>query len=166
MSGAALLPWRDSPVGGHGVPAGLVVALSAADAPGFVARVVAELADAHFREEAPPAGTTNVRVLRRGTVVGDTLMTGAGLALLGSKLGPLSLRAIVVVEAVAQADDSVRVVAAMVAGDALAPEVARAVDAALADVPGDVSGPGWMRAVDVPADSLAHPREARRRGIR
>lgn len=165
MSGAALLPWRDSPVGGHGVPAGLVVALSAADAPGFVSRLVAELVEAHFREDASPAGT-DVKVLRRGTVVGDTLMTGAGLALLGSKLGPLSLRAIVVVEAVAQADGAVRVVAAMVAGDALAPEVARAVDTALADVPGDVSGPGWMRAVDVPADSLAHPREARRRGIR
>jgi hypothetical protein len=156
-------PWRESPVGGHGVAAGCVLTVHG-DAAAFVSDVVAGLRGAHFREdEAPAAG---VHVLRRGSLVADTLLTGTGLAALASRLGPLSLRATVVVESLAQQDGAVRVVLAMVAGDALAPEIAAAVDPVIARYGDIVTGPGWMRAVDVPTESRAHPRTAQQSGVR
>ncbi|QEW00723.1 hypothetical protein F6J84_11850 [Microbacterium caowuchunii] len=170
MTRATVRPWQESVVGGHGVPAGCVVRVPAASAADYVAAVAAGLTDTGFQPGPVPAGTAaQVRLLRRGSLIGDTLLTGTGLAALRSRIGPLSLRASVVIEQRPEEDGSVRIITAMIAGDALAAEVAAAVDAATAGlsrtgVP--VEGPGWMRAVDVPEDSLANPRTAQSRGMR
>jgi hypothetical protein len=166
MTGRRPVPWRESPVGGHGVRAACVVESEPADAAVLVTGILDGLARAGFAAQDAPAGVT---VLRRGSRVADTLLTGSGLAALTKRLGPLSLHAIVVVERVSAGAGRERVTAAMVAGDALAPEIAATVDAAIdrAVADGaDVEGPGWMRAVDLPADSLGNPRTAADAGIR
>ena len=116
----------------------------------------------------PGATGETLSVYQRGSVIADTLFSGTGLSLLTTRVGPLSMKAVVVLTT-RTADDVCRVIVSMVVGGEVAPEIAREVDAAIDALVAHgivVEGPGWARAVDVPRDSLGHPRTAREHGIR
>ncbi|WP_147301818.1 hypothetical protein [Microbacterium sp. AG157] len=116
----------------------------------------------------PSATGEALSVYERGGAVADALFTGTGLSLLTTRVGPLSMKAVVVLTT-RTADDQCRVIVSMVVGDEVAPEIAREMDAAIDDLVARgivVEGPGWARAVDVPRESLGHPQTAREHGIR
>jgi hypothetical protein len=157
--------WRDSVLGGHRLRAACVLELPAPAAEVLRADMAARLGRIHFRRD-PEAEqrAAGAWVLRRGSAVGDTLLTGTGLGLLvGSKIGPLSYRGIAVVEVTSTTAGTERLVSSLVTGDDLGPEFAAAVDAA-ADAAvaagAGVTGPGWMRPVDVPPESFGYPKTA------
>lgn len=163
--------WSESAVGGHKIRVACTVDSDDAGARMLRDEVVAELEARHFRRDTTPLSADGTVVLRRGTHVGDVLLGGSGLELVTSRLGPLSLRGVVVVTAGTAAPDApgaAQVIVSLVAGDGLAPEVAAAVDDAVdvlsaRGVP--VGGAGWTRAIDLPAASLAHPAAAAAAGI-
>jgi hypothetical protein len=116
----------------------------------------------------PGATGETLSVYERGSFIADTLFNGTGLSLLTTRVGPLSMQAVVVLTTRAVNDLS-RVIVSMVVGGEVAPEIAREVDAAIDDLVARgivVEGPGWARAVDVPRESLGHPKTAREHGIR
>lgn len=157
--------WRETVVGGHKVRAACRFTVPADAADDGAAQVAAALQAQGFARLDGPGGAL---VLRRGSLVGDTLLNGTGLSLVTSRLGPLSLQAVVVVHAVA-ADADAEITASMVVGDELAPTVADAVDAVIDDLAArgiPVGGPGWTRSVDLPRASLGHPDTAREHGLR
>jgi hypothetical protein len=152
-------------MGGHRLRAACVLELPTPAAPALRADIAARLERIHFRRDADcERKAAGAWVLRRGSAVGDTVLTGTGLGLLvGSKLGPLSYRGIAVLEVTSSTAGTGRLVASLVTGDGLGPEFAAAVDAAVdatASAGVSVSGPGWMRAVDVPAESFGYPKTA------
>ncbi|WP_144782521.1 hypothetical protein [Microbacterium sp. BH-3-3-3] len=107
-------------------------------------------------------------VLTRGSAMGDTLLNATGLSLITTRIGSLSLQAVVVVAATARGRRS-EVVASMVVGDELAPLIGDAVDTVIDGLVArgvDVEGPGWTRSVDLPGESLGHPETAREHGLR
>lgn len=157
--------WRDTPVGGHKVRCAcrFTVPLAASDE--SVRRIADALRHEGF-ERAP--GPNDVIVLRRGSAVGDTLLNATGLSLMTSRLGPLSLQAVFVVD-VTTVDEHTEIVVSLVVGDELAPTVADTVDAVIDELIASgipVSGPGWTRSVDLPRESLGHPDTARERRLR
>jgi hypothetical protein len=173
MAGLSARPprWRDSVLGGHRLRAACVTELPAPAAEALRADIAARLERIHFRRD-PEAEqrAAGAWVLRRGSAIGDTLLTSTGLGLLvGSKIGPLSYRGIAVLEVASATEGAARLVSSLVTGDDLGPEFAAAVDAAVdaaASARVSVSGPGWMRAVDVPAESFGFPKTAWAAGIR
>lgn len=161
---AAPRRWRESAVGGRKVRVACVVAVGAVHGPAVTEAFVRGLEGVGF--VADRETLRGAVVLRRGGRVGDTLLTATGIAALTSRLGPLSLRAVVVVAARPDGD-RVEVSAAMVAGDALAPEIADAIDAAIDECAAagvEFSGVGWMRSVDLPRTAPGHPRTAAEAG--
>jgi hypothetical protein len=163
--------WRDSVLGGHRLRAACVLEVTAPGAEALRSDVAARLEQIHFRRDGyGEQAAAGAWVLRRGTVFGDILLTGTGLGLIvGTKLGPLSYRGIVIIEVILRAEGTERLVASLVTGDELGPEFAEAVDMAVeaaVDAGVGVTGPGWMRAVDVPAESLGHPKTRARRSAR
>ncbi|WAC67814.1 hypothetical protein [Microbacterium sp. SL75] len=107
-------------------------------------------------------------VWERGDVVSEALLDNTGLSLFVSRIGPLSLKAVVVVTSRPEGRRW-RIIVSMVVGSQLSDEISREVDAAIdALVAGGirVDGPGWMRVADLTRDTLAHPKTAREHGIR
>jgi len=157
--------WRESLVGGHKIRAACRFTVPPSESTAGIVAVGELLGRAGFTRADAPDG---VIVLRRGSAVGDTILNGTGLSLLTSRLGPLSLEAVVVVEATPR-DDLTEIVVSMVLGDELAPTVAEAVDAVIDGLVARgvaVVGAGWGRAVDLPAESLGNPKTAREHGLR
>ncbi len=156
--------WRETPVGSHKMR----VACRFVVAPELAAQAVADVSDALQAEgftlaEAPEG----VVVLRRGSVVGDTILNGTGLTLVTKRIGPLSVKAIVVVYAAPSAQDA-EVTASMLVGDELSPVVTGAVDAVIDRLLARgvrVAGPGWTRSVDLPRENIGHPKTAREHGL-
>lgn len=156
--------WRDSLFGAHKIRAACRFVV----APDIALRAIADVADALRAEgfalaEAPES----VVVLRRGSVIGDTILNGTGLTLITKRIGPLSVKAIVVVHAAPSGEDA-EVTASMLAGDELAPVITDAVDAVIdrliaRGIP--VDGPGWTRSVDLPRQNIGHPKTAREHGL-
>ncbi|WP_295824513.1 hypothetical protein [uncultured Microbacterium sp.] len=130
----------------------------------------AHLRAAPAREARANPGATGetLRVYSRGSFLADTFFNGTGLSLLTTRVGPLSMQAVVVLTT-RTVNDLSRVIVSMVVGGEVAPEIAREMDAAIDGLVARgvvVEGPGWARAVDVPRESLGHPRTAREHGIR
>ena len=171
MSDDGIAPWCDSVVGvSKHVRAGCVVEMPSEHAAGYVDLIVAGLHRIHFRSVPPPAeAAEQVRVFRRGSFWQSALLNGWGLSLFNSKIGPLSVEATVVIERTTADNGRDRVIAAVVTHSELNREFAGVVDGAfraLTTAGVSVTGPGWMRADDVPATSLAHPKTSKRAGIR
>ncbi|MDR6690333.1 hypothetical protein J2X55_001232 [Microbacterium sp. 1154] len=138
-----------------------------------VAAMTEALRRAHLRpaperaRTAEPAGEA-LSVWQRGDAVSEALLDNTGLSLLVTRIGPLSLKAVVVVTWRPEGERC-RVIVSMVVGGQLADEISREVDAAIDALVADgvrVDGPGWMRVADLPRESLAHPKTAREHGIR
>lgn len=157
--------WRETLVGSHKIRAACRVVVAPDVAPQAIAEITDALRAEGFALAEAPEG---VVVLRRGSVVGDTLLNGTGLSLITKRLGPLSVQAIVVVQAAPSAQDA-EVTASMVVGDELAPVIADAVDAVIDRLLARgirVEGPGWTRSVDLPRENIGHPETAREHGLR
>lgn len=169
MTGVRPPRWRESALGGHRLRAACVVDVPAVLADDLRIDIAQRLERRRFRRD--PRAETAARgawVLRRGTAAADALLTGTGLGLIATRIGPLSYRGVVVLEA-RSAGESSRVIASLLTGHELAPEFAAVVDEAIDAVVrtgARVGGPGWMRPVDLPADSLSLPRAAEDVGIR
>jgi hypothetical protein len=153
----------DSPVGRHKIAAACLFRIPAAEATSTLAAVADRLRRSGFvRSEV----SGDVIVLRRGSFFGDAVLNGTGLALVTSRLGPLSKHAVVLVHAVPVGEQS-EIVVSMILGHELSPIVADAVDPIVDDLTARgvrVQGPGWMRPVDLPRENLGHPTTAKERG--
>ncbi|WP_136587101.1 hypothetical protein [Microbacterium hydrothermale] len=156
--------WGETLVGSHKIRAACRFVI----APEVAAQAVADVSDALRAEGFDPAeAPEGVVVLRRGNLIGDTILNGTGLTLITKRLGPLSVKAIVVIHAAPSAQDA-EVTVSMLAGNELAPVIAEAVDAVIdrllaRGIP--VAGPGWTRSVDLPRENIGHPRTAREHGL-
>ncbi|MDQ1123062.1 hypothetical protein QE412_001635 [Microbacterium trichothecenolyticum] len=153
----------DAPVGRHKIAAACLFRVPAAETAPTIAAVTEGLRRSGFvRSEV----SGEVIVMRRGSFFGDAVLNGTGLALVTSRLGPLSKHAVVLVDAVPVGEQS-EIVVSMIVGHELSPIVADAVDPVVDDLAARgaiVQGPGWMRPVDLPRESLGHPSTAKERG--
>ena len=180
MDAAAPPPARpprveDGPAGRWKIARACVVYVEREAQDATVEAVSAALTRAHLRpapertNAADPTATgESLWVWERGGIVSETLLNGTGLSVITTRIGPFSLKAVIVVTARVEGERC-RVIVSMVVGSQLADEISREVDAAIDDLVGNgirVEGPGWMRVADLPRDTLAHPRTAREHGIR
>ena len=172
MSGNVIAPWGDSFTGGYKrVSAACVVEMPAEHAGWYVETIIAGLHRIRFRSVAPPeAVAEHVRVLRRGlSFWQEFLVNMTMLIFLRDGIGSVSRQATVVIERTAAGAGRERVVAAVMTLGALNREFAGVVDGtlhALIAAGVSVTGPGWMHTAEVPETSLAHPKTAKRAGIR
>ncbi len=81
----------------------------------------------------PGATGETLTVYERGSFLAETLFNGTGLSLLTTRVGPLSMQAVVVLTT-RTVNDLSRVIVSMVVGGEVAPEIAREVDAAIDDL--------------------------------
>lgn len=161
MSPASRIPeWAATAVGGHDVRATCVLELPAEAAERLVQAVGEGLARIGFTPLPLPEAAGDVVALQRGSRFGDLVLDGTSLGL--RRIGPLTYRGVVLLERTPSAQGQ-RVVLSLVIGATVAPDFARVVDAAvtaLAEAGIPAEGPGWMRAVDVPEDSVGNPATA------
>ncbi|HRN30230.1 MAG TPA: hypothetical protein PK781_09555 [Terrimesophilobacter sp.] len=141
---------------------------------GALADFVAVL-DEHFTREhfrlAPartlPAGVQ--RVYQRGSRLGDVLIGGSGLDTFTKRVGPLSVRGVVVVAAEPTGAGTARVTIALVGGFDLDTLVMRAVDESITGAGArgihPVADEGWSAANTLPESSPAHPQTAHALGL-
>ena len=170
-------PWREGPLGRHPQLPARTIEVAAASAPAFVAILGEALGTAHFAPAEIPGGTAPggageesvVAIFRRGTAIGDLLITQVAFANRITKIGPLSMRGVIVVTTKAGAAGRTRMTVSLIEGYELGVEFGAAVDAALERARGAniaVDDEGWSRATDLPESSPASPRGARAVGIR
>ncbi|WP_285726956.1 hypothetical protein [Psychromicrobium xiongbiense] len=124
--------------------------------------------EARFGSAHAPLASGVQRFYRRGSAVGSALELAGGMSYFLRRIGPWTVTGGVVVVAEQLGNGQVRLTLSLVFGESSAPDFARAIDAAVAAWQrqgGAVRDAGWIRAVDVPQESPAHPTTARSLGF-
>lgn len=180
MESAAVPPERparveEGPAGRWKIARACIIHVSRDAQDAAVDAVSLALSRAHLRpapertsSAVPEATGESLWVWERGDILSEALLDNTGLSLFTTRIGPFSLKAVIVVTVRIEGEQC-RVIVSMVVGSQLADEISREVDAAIDDLVANgirVEGPGWMRVADLPRDTLAHPRTAREHGIR
>lgn len=119
----------------------------------------------HFAQRPFTIGEGVLRVYERGSIVSDTLLTATGLAAWTTRIGPLSVQGRILVWAGIAGPGCAQMIVSQVTGGPISRDVVAATDAAVAATQArgvTIDSPRWIRAVDLPESSPAHPRTAHR----